>query len=164
MLKYVDAKIVFSEVPDEITLAISISGCPGTCEGCHSPQLREDIGEELNPESLYTLIRSNEGISCVCFMGGDASLGKLDFLAAQIHSLFPELKVAWYSGLEEIPVKKIGLVNFDYIKIGPYKKAFGPLNSPSTNQRFYKVIHTPVPSTVLVDETHRFWKKDSSER
>ena len=28
MLKYVDSKVVFAEIPDEITLAINISNCP----------------------------------------------------------------------------------------------------------------------------------------
>ena len=59
MLKYVDSKVVFSEVPDEITLAISISNCPGTCKGCHSPWLREDIGESLTVIALYELLEKN---------------------------------------------------------------------------------------------------------
>ena len=55
-MKYADSKVVFSEVPDEITLAISISNCPGTCKGCHSPWLREDIGEPLTVIALYELL------------------------------------------------------------------------------------------------------------
>ena len=38
-MKYIDTKIVFSEVPDEITLAINISGCPIHCADCHSKYL-----------------------------------------------------------------------------------------------------------------------------
>lgn len=38
-MKYSDAQVVFAEVPDEITLAISISGCPNRCPGCHSQHL-----------------------------------------------------------------------------------------------------------------------------
>ena len=48
MLKYVDTKIVFREVPDEITLCINISNCPCHCKGCHSPYLAEDIGTVLD--------------------------------------------------------------------------------------------------------------------
>ena len=55
MLKYVDVKEVFAEIPDEITLAISISQCPLRCKGCHSQYLWEDIGDELNTESLSAL-------------------------------------------------------------------------------------------------------------
>ena len=52
MLKYVDAKVVFAEVPDEVTLAINISNCPCHCEGCHSSYLAEDIGDILDVKSL----------------------------------------------------------------------------------------------------------------
>lgn len=47
MLKYVDARVVFQEIPDEITLAINISNCPCHCKGCHSQYLAEDIGKPL---------------------------------------------------------------------------------------------------------------------
>ena len=42
-MKYVDTKIVFQELPNEITLAINISGCPCACIGCHSSYLSQDI-------------------------------------------------------------------------------------------------------------------------
>jgi predicted enzyme involved in methoxymalonyl-ACP biosynthesis len=66
MLKYVDTKVVFVEVPDEITLAISISGCPCFCEGCHSAYLAKDIGKELqnliqrNPNDIFMVIHDSE--------------------------------------------------------------------------------------------------------
>lgn len=163
MLKYVDTKVVFQEVPNEITLAIDISNCPCHCEECHSPYLADDIGEPLDLQHLTDLINSNRGISCVCIMGGDANPSEVDDIAQDIKEYYPELKIAWYSGRQELS-KDINLENFDYVKLGPYIKDKGPLNSPTTNQRFYKVIHTSVPSTLLVDQTHLFWKKDSSEK
>jgi anaerobic ribonucleoside-triphosphate reductase activating protein len=163
MLKYVDTKVVFQEVPNEITLAIDISNCPCHCEGCHSPYLADDIGEPLDLQHLTDLIDSNRGISCVCIMGGDANPSEVDDIAQDIKEYYPELKIAWYSGRQELS-KDINLENFDYVKLGPYIKDKGPLNSPTTNQRFYKIIHTSVPSTLLVDQTHLFWKKDSSEK
>lgn len=163
MLKYVDTKVVFQEVPNEITLAIDISNCPCHCEGCHSPYLADDIGEPLDLQHLTDLIDSNRGISCVCIMGGDANPSEVDDIAQNIKEYYPELKIAWYSGRQELS-KDINLKNFDYVKLGPYIKDKGPLNSPTTNQRFYKIIHTSVPSTLLVDQTHLFWKKDSSEK
>lgn len=163
MLKYVDTKVVFQEVPNEITLAIDISNCPCHCEGCHSPYLADDIGEPLDLQHLTDLIDSNRGISCVCIMGGDANPSEVDDIAQDIKEYYPELKIAWYSGKQELS-KDINLENFDYVKLGPYIKDKGPLNSPTTNQRFYKIIHTSVPSTLLVDQTHLFWKKDSSEK
>lgn len=160
-MKYVDAKVVFAEVPDEVTLAVNISNCPCHCKGCHSSYLAEDIGKPLNWDSLNALIYINTGISCVAFMGGDNDPKAVSRLAEKVKSL--GLKTAWYSGRQELS-KDVNLENFDYVKLGPYIKDKGPLNSPTTNQRFYKIIHTSVPSTLLVDQTHLFWKKDSSEK
>lgn len=56
MLKYVSYDIVFQEIPDEVTLAINLSRCPNRCPGCHSPHLRDDIGDELSAERLAVLI------------------------------------------------------------------------------------------------------------
>lgn len=155
MLKYVDTKVVFAEIPDEITLAINISGCPCNCKGCHSSYLAKDIGEPLDLQHLTNLIDSNKGISCVCIMGGDANPSEVDDIAQDIKEYYPELKVGWYSGRQELS-KDIELGNFDYIKLGPYKGEFGPLNSKTTNQRFYKVSDGE-----LVDITSKFWKHET---
>lgn len=155
MLKYVDAKVVFAEVPDEVTLAINISNCPCHCKGCHSPYLAEDIGNVLNLQALTSLIDSNSGITCVCIMGGDANPNKVDDIAQDIKEYYPKLKVAWYSGKQELS-KDINLEFFDFIKLGSYKEEFGPLNSKNTNQRFYKVN-----GKELIDITNKFWKHET---
>ena len=154
MLKYVDSKVVFAEIPDEITLAINISNCPCHCEGCHSSYLAEDIGEPLDLQHLTDLIDSNKGITCVCIMGGDANPSEVDDIAQDIKEYYPELKVGWYSGRQELS-KDIELGNFDYIKLGPYIEEFGPLNSKTTNQRFYKVSDGE-----LVDITSKFYDRN----
>lgn len=155
MLKYVDVKVVFAEIPNEITLAINISGCPCNCKGCHSSYLAEDIGEPLDLQRLTNLIDSNKGITCVGLMGGDANPSEVDDIAQDIKEYYPELKVGWYSGRQELS-KDIELSNFDYIKLGPYIEEFGPLNSKTTNQRFYKVN-----GKELVDITDKFWKHET---
>lgn len=155
MLKYVDTKVVFAEIPNEITLAINISGCPCNCKGCHSSYLAEDIGEPLDLQRLTNLIDSNKGITCVGLMGGDANPSEVDDIAQDIKEYYPELKVGWYSGRQELS-KDIELSNFDYIKLGPYIEEFGPLNSKTTNQRFYKVN-----GKELIDITSRFWKHET---
>ena len=152
MLKYVDTKIVFQEIPDEITLAINISGCPCHCEGCHSPYLAEDIGEFLTTEAINKLIKKNKGISCICFMGGDSRPDGVNYFAKWTKHYNPNVKIAWYSGRQELS-KDINLKYFDYIKLGPYKEEFGPLNSRTTNQRMYKVHNGE-----LEDITSKFWK------
>lgn len=154
MLKYVDTKVVFSEVPDEITLAVNISGCPCHCKGCHSAYLAEDTGNELNTTVLDELVKDRIGISCISFMGGDANPGEVEKLAKHIKEYY-KFKVAWYSGRESIT---INLDNFDYIKLGPYKEECGPLNKETTNQVFYKVVHMSSGENRLFDITYRFWR------
>lgn len=151
MLKYVDTKVVFAEIPDEITLAINISNCPCHCKGCHSPYLAEDIGTELTFNELRRLIKNNSGISCIAFMGGDSEPERIDALASFVTNHY-QLKAAWYSGRQELS-KDIELRNFDYIKLGPYIEELGPLSSRTTNQRLYRV-----EKEVLIDITNKFWK------
>lgn len=98
MLKYLETQITFSEVPDEVTLCINITGCPNRCINCHSPHLTEDIGEPLNLQHLTELIDANKGITCVCIMGGDKSPSEVDNIAQDIKKYYPNLKVGWYSG------------------------------------------------------------------
>ena len=74
MLKYVDYDIVFQEIPDEVTLAINLSNCPHRCAGCHSPHLREDVGETIDKELLLSLLNRYSGaVTCVCFMCVDGA-------------------------------------------------------------------------------------------
>lgn len=154
MLKYIDTKVVFQEIPKEITLAINISGCPVKCPDCHSKYLWEDIGESLTEDSLSALINNNKGISCVAFMGGDADVEYLYKLFSFVKQEYPDIKVAWYSGVQR-EVKNMNLSDIDYIKIGPYIKNKGPLDSPLTNQKMYKV-HKHKGSVLLMDITKSF--------
>lgn len=140
MLKYVDTKVVFQEVPDEVTLAINISNCPCHCEGCHSPYLAEDIGTDLTIEELTRLGTETEGITCIAFMGGDSDPKRINRLAKWVTEEL-DLKVAWYSGRQYIP-DEIDISNFNYIKIGPYIPKLGGLDSENTNQIMYEVCLT----------------------
>ena len=68
-LKYVEAAVTLAEVPEEISLTLSISNCRFRCHGCHSAYLQEDAGRPLLPD-LDALIRRYERlITCVCLMG-----------------------------------------------------------------------------------------------
>ena len=151
MLKYFNIMVVFEEVPDEISLAINITNCPLKCEGCHSPYLRRDIGTNLTTKELSRLINMNKGITCVCLMGGDSDHNYVCELAKHIKETHKGLKVCWYSGMDDF---NLGTEYFDFVKVGHYDENAGPLNSETTNQRFYRV-----EDGKLVDETHRFWKK-----
>jgi anaerobic ribonucleoside-triphosphate reductase activating protein len=160
MLKYVDAKVVFAEVPDEVTLAVNISNCPCHCKGCHSSYLAEDIGTPLDEDSLVELLLNNKGITCIAFMGGDSDPEYINWLASIMRDMndsepgnWADVKIAWYSGRQELS-EDINLEYFDYIKLGPYMEEFGPLNSRTTNQRMYKVHDCE-----LEDITSKFWKE-----
>jgi len=151
-MKYLNTQVTFAEVPDEISLCINLTNCPNKCEGCHSPQLRQDIGEELTPEVLKDLIKKNEGITCVCFMGGDSDITDLCDLTAIVRDL--GLKSAWYSGQDREPMIW-DLCFFDYMKFGHYDSEKGPLNSKTTNQRFWR---NDLETGGCSDITYKFWK------
>lgn len=162
MLKYTDTQVTFAEVPDEITLCINISNCPCHCKGCHSAYLAEDIGKPLVGMILREdIIERNRGITCVAFMGGDNDPEAINSLANYIKTWpgLEHLKVAWYSGRQELS-RSIDLMNFDFIKLGPYDEDKGPLNKRTTNQRFYEVFHFSTGRCELTDITHKFWKED----
>ncbi|NDV81989.1 anaerobic ribonucleoside-triphosphate reductase activating protein [Bacteroides sp. 51] len=155
MLRFASYDIVFQEVPDEVTLAINLSNCPNRCKGCHSPYLMEDIGNVLDRHALDILLGKYGGaITCVCFMGGDASPKEVEELASYVHHITGNrIKTGWYSGKAVLP-KGCSLEHFDYIKLGPYIEQFGGLDSPTTNQRFYCVSNG-----MMMDVTVRFQKK-----
>lgn len=166
MLKYVDTKVTFSEVPDEISLCINISNCPHRCRGCHSPYLQEDIGGLLSEETLSAFIEHNKGITCVCFMGGDNDIPQLVTLANMVHKKY-NLRTAWYSGLQWHPsqIDRPSCMAFDYIKTGPYSEKDGPLTSRTTNQRMYAkgsvLPKMDASSHMFYDITDKFWKDDT---
>ena len=157
MLKYVDTKVVFRELPDEITLAINLSGCPCHCEGCHSPYLAGDIGTELNYAVLESLIKSNNGITAICFMGGDGDPKAVYDLACMVRSDFPGIKIGWYSGRPKLPdwfyPLHNGNVVFDYIKLGSYISRYGGLDKPTTNQRLYEITLNEIAGYDVKDIT-----------
>lgn len=140
MLKYVDYDIVFQEIPDEVTLAINLSNCPHRCAGCHSPHLREDVGETIDKELLLSLLNRYSGaVTCVCFMGGDGASEEVCQLAEFVREASAkQIKTAWYSGCNKL--KNDAYANsFDYIKLGEYLESLGGLNKQTTNQRLYKI-------------------------
>lgn len=137
MLKYVDTKVTFAEIPNEITLCINFSNCPFKCKGCHSDYLQQDVGKEFNLDVLNTLLKHNRGVTCICFMGGDNDCYMINYYASVIKAK-TSLFTAWYSGREYIH-KDINLHNFDYIKLGPYIEGLGGLQSNNTNQKLYRI-------------------------
>lgn len=146
MIKYVTSMVTFEEVPTEVTLSLSISNCQGKCPGCHSPELRCNIGTELTNEKLDELITKNSGISCVLLLGEGNDKEELIRVAERVRNHW-KLAVALYSGRDS--VEEDVWEAFDYVKIGRYVASLGPLNKVTTNQRLYKSRK---------DITNLFWK------
>lgn len=153
MLKYHSTYIGFREIPDEVSLCINLTNCPNNCIGCHSPHLREDIGTELSNDEVLNLIKANSGITCICFMGGDNDTETLKNLAILVKQVFKNIKTAWYSGKDYLMNLSTNHA-FDYVKIGPYIKEFGPLDSKTTNQQLFKFDWE---KCTLKNITYRFW-------
>ena len=146
---YYSPQVTFREIPDEISLTIPTL-CYNHCsKDCNSKfcwiENWKGKREELTKEVLKSLILKNEGISCVTIMTS-LNFEELIKLFSFIKEDFPKLKTALYIGVEEKEVlnneKFLNLIKkLDYLKVGSFKKEFGPLNSKTTNQKFYLINH-----------------------
>ena len=160
MLKYLYCKEIFAEVPGEITLGISISGCTIHCQGCHSRELWEDKGTSLTLDELQKLLDKHQGISCLCLLGGEHDIDTLVELFMYAHK---RVRTAWYCGLDLIPKNKLGILQYlDFVKTGHYDQELGGLDSLDTNQRFYKVEHISNGDYKTIDITNKFLKQNKT--
>ena len=162
MLKYLFCKEVFREIPGEISLGLSISGCTIRCPACHSRELWEDKGTPLTWNNLNAIINIHHGITCLLLMGGEHDI---DALTELFYHARRYVKTAWYCGLDNIPKDKLGILQYlDYVKTGHYDPDLGGLDSPATNQRLYQIEHQGDGNYWQHDITSKFWKHDSSDK
>lgn len=136
-MKFVDFDVVFQEVPNEISLCFSISGCKIQCKDCHSPKLwNVDNGEELTLTKFSEfLIRYEHYATCVLFMGGEWFEEEL-CLMLQLAKR-KGFKTCLYTGLDD--VSEVLKSELTWLKVGKWVSALGGLNSPQTNQKFIEV-------------------------
>lgn len=137
MLKYDSYDIVLQEIPNEISLCFTITGCQLACEGCHSEHLwNPENGKELSPGIFEKLLlKYNKIITCVIFMGGEWCCSDLHILLDIAKNKF--LKVALYTGLNEKQMHRKYpdlLANLDFIKTGKWISKLGGLDHTKTNQ------------------------------
>jgi len=142
MLKFSSYDIVLQEVPNEISLCFTITGCSLACEGCHSEYLwNPNNGENLTVGLLKSLmVKYKNTISCVLFMGGEWNLQELLVLIKAAKS--EQLKAALYTGLNIKQVERKYpelLRELDFIKTGKWIAKLGGLNSRTTNQEFLEI-------------------------
>lgn len=136
-MRCVDFQIVLQEVPGEISLCFSISGCSLKCEGCHSTFLWRKENGTLLSQNLFRkyLLEYQNMATCVLFMGGEWYQEKLvDLLKiAQAENY----KTCLYTGEDQVAIEILSQLT--WVKTGKWIKALGGLDSPATNQRFIEV-------------------------
>lgn len=140
------------EVPDEISLAFNITGCPHHCPGCHSDYMLNDIGDVLLDNMDSILDQYGSYITCVCFMGGDRNPQEL--LTALWRVRERGLKTCLYTGCDTVDNLQDILPFLNYLKLGHFDKERGGLDNPNTNQRMYYIN-----DGYVTDITNVFWKK-----
>lgn len=136
-LRCILPSIVFQEVPGEISLCFSVTGCDVGCKGCHSTELWDGKnGEALTALTFQKWLSKYHGlISCVVFFGGEwqpESLKQLLIIAQQ-----QGLKTCLYTGRKYIDITITE--HLDFLKTGEWNPVFGGLESQSTNQLFINV-------------------------
>ena len=144
-----EPQVLFQEVPDEVSLGFTITGCKLRCEGCHSEEIWDgNLGVSLTNEAFAAYLKKYEGfITCVLFFGGEwhaeALIEKLR-IARQ-----SQLKTCLYTGLPRISPKIQEYLSF--LKTGKWIFSLGGLDSPSTNQ---KLINVDTGELL----NHKFWE------
>ena len=115
-MRYSYPQIYVTEIPGEISLGISISGCPVKCKGCHSSETwNRNFGDILTSQVLLDIIKKHKHITCVLFYGGDWK-EDIDFLLHLLKIVRTiGLKTALYSGYDEINENLASML--DYYKI-----------------------------------------------
>jgi anaerobic ribonucleoside-triphosphate reductase activating protein len=130
--------IVFQEVPDEISLCFSITGCKIGCKGCHSTELwHAKNGIALTNQTFIQWLKKYQGlVSCVVFFGGEWQPS--DLIEKLIIAKKFGLKTCLYSG-QEAGEKHIDInisQHLNFLKTGKWQAELGGLESITTNQIF----------------------------
>lgn len=140
----------YSEIPDEISLAISISGCGLACKGCHSTETWDpEFGRELTTNELDKLFKKYKYSTAVLFYGGEWNLEELEYFIEYTKKY--NKKVCLYTGLELEDFSDDFINKLDFIKVGKYNQQLGGLQSKKTNQKFFKIEQGE-----LIDWTYKF--------
>lgn len=155
MLYYDNYQIVTQEIPNELSLGISIMGCPIHCPDCHSKHLWKEKGKPLPLSELQKIIDKQKYMTCILFLGGDWK-NKFHFYLWWLREEYAnKYKLALYSGYPLINAYRKQLLPYlDYIKVGQYIQEKGDLTSPNTNQILFKKENNK-----LINITHLFWEK-----
>ncbi len=141
-------QIVLQEVPGEISLCFSISGCNLQCKGCHSPFLwKKKKGDLLTKINYNKLLNRYQGLAtCVLFMGGEWH--KKDLIENLKEAKEKGYKTCLYTGEENIS-KEIKR-ELTWLKTGKWIQALGGLDSKRTNQKFTEIKSNKVLNNLFL--------------
>lgn len=142
--------VVLQEVPGEISLCFSISGCPLRCDGCHSPFLwKPGTGTKLSGSSYAAILHRYSGFaSCVLFMGGEWH--RNDLIKKLKYAKKLGYKTCLYTGLEEVSSDL--LKHLTWVKTGAWRKELGGLDSIKTNQKFIEIKSNKILNYLFTDK------------
>lgn len=186
MIKYLGYAVTFQEIPNEVTLCFNITNCKHRCPGCHSPELQQDIGNDLEVDIESIINRYLGGITCVCFMGEGNDWDALERCIKIISDNYPNLKIGIYTGIDGDGNDENTLMleylssmttgrdpdGYDkcheplitYLKLGSYIKELGGLDNPHTNQRMFRTDYIDDFNCPLYEDiTSKFWKRSDNQ-
>ncbi len=139
---------MLQEVPGEISLLFSITGCDIGCHACHTPErCDQHNGTPLTNSRFSDYLSQYQGyVSCILFFGGEwQPLRLIELLQiAQARGF----KTCLYSGRDQIDNEISTHLNF--LKLGEYRRSLGGLASPDTNQRFYDLESNQVINSQFI--------------
>lgn len=123
----------FIEVPGELSVIISFTGCPIKCPDCHSKELWDkNSGKNFTKfEYIQVLEKYKNLASCITFFGGEWF--EQDFVELLKLAITYGYSTCLYTGLQNVP--EYIKCNLTYLKTGPYIKTLGGLDSKTTNQK-----------------------------
>jgi len=145
---YYNFQVVLQEVPGEVSLCFSISGCPLRCDGCHSPFLwKVGNGRLLTEEGFeHILNQYKKFATCVLFMGGEWHEEELVIFLKQANK--KAYKTCLYTG--EVQVSEAVLKELTWVKTGKWEQHLGGLNNPETNQKFIEVKTNQIRNNLFI--------------
>lgn len=154
-MNYTELCIALQEVPGEISICFSITGCSLKCNGCHSSFLwKKENGKKLTLKTFTKILDTYKNLaSCVLFMGGDWYEKELiNFLKIAKSNNY---KTCLYTGEEKVSTAILN--ELTWIKTGPWIEELGGLDVEITNQKFIEVKTNKILN-------HLFQKKESYDK
>jgi anaerobic ribonucleoside-triphosphate reductase activating protein len=154
--------ITLQEIPDKIAVFFEIGNCTCHCNGCHSQELWDTnpCSSSMDfPQILkYILKKYKQGANAILFMGGLRSKNLspdvfIDNILKPLYRL--HYNIGMYDGYNAYDYYLREASRYlTWIKEGEYISELGPLNSITTNQKFWEKIEN-----CWEDKTKEYFQK-----